>query len=243
MKILFSPSEAKSSLSSKIKVCEKNFTFPQLYAKRLEILNSYEKFIENATDSELCKLFGLKKFSQNLRENLFEKGCIKAIERYSGVAYEALGYALLDKKAKTYIDENTIIFSNLFGPVLGGDLLPEYKLKQGEKFGGLNLEKFYNENFSQCLDEFLRDELIIDLRAAFYEKFYEIKSEFYTFKFIKNKKVLSHYAKAYRGKVLKQLAINKILNKNDLFSLNFENLRLIDIKQIKLKTEILFEIS
>ncbi len=59
---------------------------------------------------------------------------------------------------------------------------------------------------------------------------------------VKNKKIVSHHAKAYRGEVLRQIANKLIKNKNELMSLNFKNLKLIDMKKFGLKTELMFEI-
>ncbi|MGE4444695.1 MAG: hypothetical protein AB7E37_07000, partial [Candidatus Altimarinota bacterium] len=39
--------------------------------------------------------------------------------------------------------------------------LPDYKLKQGETFDSLKIEKFYMDNFSKVLDEYLENEDII----------------------------------------------------------------------------------
>ena len=97
---------------------------------------------------------------------------------------------------------------NLFGVLKAGDTgLPDYKLKQGETFSNLKIEKFYMDNFSKVLDEYLENEDIIDLRAGFYEKFYKIEKPYTTMKFIKDGKVVSHWAKAYRGIILKLLAL------------------------------------
>ena len=62
------------------------------------------------------------------------------------------------------------------------------------------------------------------------------------FCFLKNKKILSHHAKAYRGEVLRQIANAKVTNKDELMALNFENLKLVDMKKIGLKNELTFEI-
>ena len=63
-----------------------------------------------------------------------------------------LKYSTLKQNEKSYIDKNVLIFSNLFGPVLAGDIgLPDYKLKQNEKIGNFQLEKFYNEKFTNKL--------------------------------------------------------------------------------------------
>ncbi|WXG60311.1 hypothetical protein VB002_00935 [Campylobacter concisus] len=55
---------------------------------------------------------------------------------------------------------------------------------------------------------------------------------------MKNKKILSHHAKAYRGEVLRQIANAKVTNKDELMCLNFENLKLVDMKKIGLKNEL-----
>lgn len=242
MKILFSPSEAKSQLSSDVLLNTDNFIFKNLYQKRLNIINLYDDFLKTASNDELSRLFGIKKYDENFRVSIFKKGCIKAIKRYDGVAYQHLKYDELSDSAKNFIDKNVLIFSNLFGAILAGDLIPDYKLKQGEKIKNFDIEKFYKENFSNQIDEFLKDELVLDLRASFYEKFYTIKQEHFAFKFTKNKKIISHYAKAYRGIVLKEVANSLISSKDELLSLKIDGLKLVDIKKIGLKNELLFEI-
>lgn len=244
MKILFSPSEAKTALSYAHSISKSSFIFGNLYEKRLEILNRYDEFLKTASLAEISKLFGIKnlKDEPNLRESVLQKPTAKAILRYDGVAYKHLDYRNLSKQTQDYIDTNVLIFSNLFGPILAGDFLPEYKLKQGEKIAKLSIENFYKTEFSNAIDEWL-DGDVVDLRAEFYEKFYELKKPFVTFKFIKNGKVVSHYAKAYRGIILQQIAKNNIKTIEKLGELDVENLRLIDIKKMGLKSEFLVEID
>ncbi|WP_295142606.1 YaaA family protein [uncultured Campylobacter sp.] len=244
MKILFSPSEAKTAVSSNKFIDSGDFIFPNLYEKRCEILKIYDDFLQKATVEKISKLFGVKNLTDepSLRESIFKKGAIKAVLRYDGVAYKHLDYRSLDSAAQEFIDKNTLIFSNLFGPVLAADALPEYKLKQGERIDGLNLEEFYRQNFSGEIDGWLGDDDILDLRAEFYEKFYRIRKPFATFKFLKNGKVVSHYAKAYRGIVLRQVAQKGVKNFDELCKMDIENLRLIDVKKTGPKSEFLVQI-
>ena len=244
MKILFSPSEAKTAVSSNKFIDRGDFIFPNLYEKRCEILKIYDDFLQKATVEKISKLFGVKNLTDepSLRESIFKKGAIKAVLRYDGVAYKHLDYRSLDSAAQEFIDKNTLIFSNLFGPVLAADALPEYKLKQGERIDGLNLEEFYRQNFSGEIDGWLGDDDILDLRAEFYEKFYRIRKPFATFKFLKNGKVVSHYAKAYRGIVLRQVAQKGVKNFDELCKMDIENLRLIDVKKTGPKSEFLVQI-
>lgn len=240
MKILFSPSESKNQIKGSQSVG--NFIFPNLNDKRKFVLEKYENYINSLNIDELSQFFGLK--DENLinhyKNSFKEKSGIKAILRYSGVAYKSLDYENLENKH--YIDENVLIFSNLFGVIKASDILPDYKLKQGAKLPNLNIEKFYKDNFSSSLDKYLKDDEILDLRASFYEKFYTIKKPFFTLKFIKNGKVVSHYAKHYRGLILKQMAKNNINNINEFKNINIDNLRLLEIQEIKNKKEFIFEI-
>lgn len=238
MKIFFSPSEAKSDILGNLII--KKFSFDS--QKREIVLEKYDKFINK--NENLDKFFGLKDddlithYKTSFKQNIG----IKAVLRYTGVAYKALDYANLNDKAQTYIDKNTIIFSNLFGPLLAQDIIPDYKFKQGAKIGDFNVENFYKQNFSDLIDEFIKYDDILDLRAGFYEKFYTIKKPFTTLKFIKNNKIVSHYAKHYRGIVLKELAKNYIENLSDFLNLEFEKLRVKEMMEIKNKKEIILEI-
>ena len=121
--------------------------------------------------------------------------------------------------------------------------LPDYKLKQGESFNNLKIEKFYNDNFSKALDEYLENEDIIDLRAGFYEKFYKINKPYTTMKFIKDGKVVSHWAKAYRGVILKLLSSNDIKTIDELMNMEIENLKIQEIIKTKLNTQIIYSIQ
>jgi cytoplasmic iron level regulating protein YaaA (DUF328/UPF0246 family) len=245
MKILFSPSETKIAGGEETSFDKNSFIFPELYEKRMEIVKQYNEFILNASKEELIKLFGTKKEDvlEQYSKDLFKTSTMKVIQRYDGVAFDYLEYSVLDKKEQDYIDENVIIFSNLFGALKAGDSgLPDYKLKQGETFNGLKIEKFYNDNFSKALDEYLKDEDIIDLRAGFYEKFYKIEKPYTTMKFIKDGKVVSHWAKAYRGIILKLIARSNIKTIDELMNMQIENLKIEEIKKQKLKTEIVYSI-
>jgi uncharacterized protein len=235
MKILLAPAETKNKGGEEKPFCKNNFCFPELFEKREEIFNIYENLIANSSIEELSKWFGLKKLDEveKYKQSLKNKPTMKAINRYNGVAFDALDYNSLDKTSKKYIDENVVLFSNLFGPILANDLIPDYKYKQGSKLPNINVEKFYMDNFTQALDEFLGDE-VIDLRAGFYEKFYKIKkANVLTFKFIKDGKVVSHWAKHYRGIVLKQIAKNKISNFSEFMDMQISGLKLSEIQESK----------
>ena len=192
----------------------------------------------------MIRVFGVKKDEviNQYKKDIFTMPTMKAMQRYEGVAFDYLEYEKLNVIEQNYIDENVLIFSNIFGPISASDLIPDYKLKQGETFDDLKIEKFYHDNFSQKVDEYLQNDDIIELRAGFYEKFYQIKTPYTTMKFIKDGKVVSHWAKAYRGTILKLLAKNSIKTIEELMNMQIENLKIEEIKKQKNKTEIVYSI-
>jgi len=245
MRILFSPSEAKYKDGNDVKFTNESFIFPELFKYREEMINKYQSFINNASNDEIAKLIGTKKQDviDYYSSDIFKRNTKKVIQRYDGVAYDYLKYEELSSSQKKYIDENVIIFSNLFGPILAGDIgLPDYKLKQGEKLDKLAVEVFYKEHFTKALDVYLEEDDVLDLRAGFYEKFYKLSKPYTTMKFIKDGKVVSHWAKAYRGIILNCISKNNIKTIEELMKLEVNNLSISEIKVQKLKTEIVYNI-
>lgn len=245
MKILFSPSETKTTLSTHACIEQSGLLFPYLYEKRLEALLHYQTLLDCNDIPLLQKLFGIKdeqKIVAQASKNVFSSFTCKAIARYSGVAYDHLRFHSLNDDAKAYIEKRVMIFSNLFGPLLAGDLIPEYKLQQGKTLAGFKTELFYKEHFSEAIDTWIGDEMVLDLRAGFYEKFYTLKTPYIAMKFLKNDKVVSHFAKAYRGLVLREIAQQQPRNEKDFSQIGFEGLRIREIKVQKLKREYVFDI-
>jgi len=245
MKILFSSSESKIEGGKYPPLSLNSFMQKECYKKRLKVIKKYNDIIMHDELVKVCKIFGIKniKECQRYRKDIFIQKCIKAIKRYSGVAYQYLDYQNLKKDEQEYIDNNTLIFSNLFGAIFAKDKIPFYKLKQGEKLEGFNIENFYKNECSKSLDLLLQDEDILDLRAAFYEKFYKINKRYTKLKFVKNKKVVSHWAKAYRGIVLKEIAKAKITNIDEFMRLSIDGLKVLEIEKNSNFDLIVLEIS
>ena len=239
LKILFSPSEGKKSGG--------HTTQRELFgaiSARKEILDSYNAIVMSGNEEKIKQLFGFKKFSecQPYIQDIYHSPLMAAIERYNGVAYDYLGYTSLLQNAQLFLKEHTLIFSNLYGPVLGGDTIANYKVKQGNSIGDISPDKFYKDRFSYQLDLFLAKDDILDLRAGYYDKFYKASKPYTTLKFLKNGKVVSHWAKAYRGIVLREIAKAGINSIDDFMKLEIENLQIHEIQEQKLKREIIYNI-
>ncbi|MDQ7047688.1 MAG: YaaA family protein [Sulfurovum sp.] len=244
MKILLAPSETKRS-GGEHSFDPSSLLFESLRPHRTKLLHAYTNVIQQGDMQNLSKMFGIKKETDILKykKDIIHELTIKAIQRYTGVAFEYLKYDTLDTSAQTYIDNNVILFSNLLGPIRASDLIPEYKLKQGETVNDIRVEKFYHQYSASLMEEHLKDEEILDLRAGFYDKFYKPQKAYTTLKFIKEGKVVSHWAKAYRGIVLRQIAKANITNIADFITLPIEGLSIKETQTKKNKTEIVYTIE
>jgi len=244
MKILLAPSETKKS-GGTLPFNPSSLLFESLLPQRTKLLHSYINVLQKGDMQELSKMFGIKKEADILKhkKDIIHELTMKAIERYTGVAFDYLGYDDLSQTAQAYINENVILFSNLWGPISAANFIPEYKLKQGEAVGDIKTEKFYHEHSAHLMEAYLADEEILDLRAGFYDKFYKPTKPYTTLKFIKDGKVVSHWAKAYRGIVLREIAKAGVTTIEAFMKLPIEGLSIHEIQTKKNKTEIIYTIE
>jgi len=231
MKILLAPSERKTKGGDLPPINEQSFIFPEIYQKRIEIIKKYDEFLQTTDD--------VKNFGED-KSSVFARPTKKAILRYSGVAFDHLDYESLDEKAKEWVNQNVLIFSNLFGVISANDKIPYYTLKQGKK-PGFDIYKAHKEIFTPILEEINEKEIFIDLRAKFYEKIYKPKNSI-TFSFIKHGKIVSHFAKAYRGLLTRHIAIHKPTTIDELLKIEFPNVKIIEIREKKGNLEIICEV-
>jgi cytoplasmic iron level regulating protein YaaA (DUF328/UPF0246 family) len=244
MKILLAPSETKKPGGEK-PFDPASLLFDALLPYRNKLLHRYINILQKGDMSELSKMFGLKKETDILayKKDIIHEPAMKACERYTGVAFDHLEYETLDKAAKTYVDTHVVLFSNLFGVLRASDMIPDYRLKQGEAVGDIKVEKFYHEPLATLMDSYLAEEEILDLRAGFYDKFYKPSKPYTTLKFIKGGKVVSHWAKAYRGIVLREIAKAGVESLEEFMQLPIQGLSILEIQTKKNKTEIIYEIG
>lgn len=244
MKILLAPSETKKS-GGTASFQPNTLLFGSLLPYRTKLLHSYMNVLQKGHMPTLSKMFGIKKEADILayKTDIIHELTMKAIERYTGVAFDYLAYESMDAAAQQYVDENVILFSNLFGPIRASDYIPEYKLKQGEAVGDIKPEKFYHEYAASLMEEYLGDDEILDLRAGFYDKFYKPAKPYTALKFIKEGKVVSHWAKAYRGIVLREIAKAGVETLEEFMKLPIEGLSVQEIQTKKNRTEIIYAIG
>lgn len=244
MKILLAPSETKKiGGHDAFKPC--SLLLDTICPSRLKLLHLYTNILQRDDQGELSQMFGLKKpkdISYHSNKDIINEPTMKAIERYTGVAFDYLQYEDLSKREQSHIDKSVILFSNLFGVLRADDMIPEYRLQQGKAIGDIKPDQFYKPILKDSFAEYLRDEEILDIRAGFYDKFFKPSQPYTTLKFKKGGKVVSHWAKAYRGIVLREIAKAGVESLDEFMKLPINGLNILEIQNKGYKTEIIYEI-
>ncbi|WP_144828539.1 YaaA family protein [Microbacterium sp. BH-3-3-3] len=114
------------------------------------------------------------KLSEKRRHEIADNAALRtaatmpAIDRYTGVLFDALDAAGLDADARAWLGEHIMIHSAPFGPVGALDGIPAYRLAAGTSIPGLPaLRRVWAHAVTDALAE-LRPGFVLDLRSEAY---------------------------------------------------------------------------
>ena len=131
--ILLPPSEGKASGGDGSPMDLETLSFPELNPTRTRMLKALVQLGSRPRVSR--KLLGVKgvalEKAMESNSSVLTSPTLPAIERYTGVMYDSIGYRSLSADARIVFDQSTVIMSGLFGMVQPHDLIPDYKLKMG----------------------------------------------------------------------------------------------------------------
>ena len=91
---------------------------------------------------------------------------LPALERYTGVLYDALDVATLPAAALSMAAETVVIHSALFGLLPAGDHIPAYRLSHDSKLPDVRLRGLWAQPIARELDAI--EGLVIDMRSEGY---------------------------------------------------------------------------
>ena len=91
---------------------------------------------------------------------------MSAIDRYTGVLYDALDAATLDADARAFAHRTVVVHSALFGLVRALDPIPAYRLSHDSRVPDVRLRRFWRESLPALLAA--SPGVILDLRSEGY---------------------------------------------------------------------------
>jgi cytoplasmic iron level regulating protein YaaA (DUF328/UPF0246 family) len=107
-----------------------------------------------------------QRFEIDRNRALMDSSLLPAIDRYTGVIYDALGAETLGAAARAFANEHLVIGSALFGLLRANDGIPAYRLSHDSRLPGLSLRALWREGVSAELEQ--RGGLILDVRSEAY---------------------------------------------------------------------------
>lgn len=144
----------------------------------------------------------------NLR--LGSSGVMPAIERYTGVLYDALDVGSLNSDARAWLDAHVLVQSALFGLLGAGDPIPAYRLSAGSRLPelGAPLKRVWGEAHARL--DWADAGLVLDLRSKDYAALAPVPTGYFLHVVQRGAdgevRALNHFNKAAKGDLVRRLA-------------------------------------
>ncbi len=162
--ILVPPSEGKAAGGSGEKWAGGTSRFDRLDRPRRAVMTA----LRDGLRGDSAKLLGVKGDALEAAiaadRSVRRSPTMPAIERYTGVLYDALDIATLPAAARRHLGDQVVIFSGLFGALGAFDPVPDYKLKMGATLPGIGrLSTYWRPHIDAALAPELDGRIVWDL--------------------------------------------------------------------------------
>lgn len=169
MLILLPPSETKREGGTLPPLELERLRFPELGPARRRAIDALHQLAADRDAAIRALRLGPTQAGEVERNRrLLTSGTMPALQRYTGVLYDALDFDSLGEGPRTFADTHVVIQSALFGPIAALDPIPAYRLSFDSGLPGVPLKALWAEDVRALLEA--RPGLIIDLRSEGYAK-------------------------------------------------------------------------
>jgi len=199
--VLLPPSETKRPGGVGVSIDKLAIIWAALDPARVEIFSRLDVLLESPeTAIRSLKLGNKPDHALEAMATLQTSPTMPAIERYSGVLFEALDYTTLSEKAKTRVERQLFIQSALFGLLPATEMIPDYKFSATAKMEGLSLKSLWNQAHEAVWPRMVGP--ILDMRSESYRSLAPIpprESYFVEVLDAKSGRALNHFNKKAKG--------------------------------------------
>jgi len=168
-----------------------------------------------AAASKALKLGSKNQHEREYNLELDSSPAVAAIERYTGVLYDALEVESLPAAARRWVDSQVSIQSALFGMVRASDRIPIYRLSAGSSLPALGapLKRVWSDAHAAL--RWPAGELLLDLRSKDYRALAPLPAGAGYALNVQERtadgevRALNHFNKAAKGNLVRRLALSK----------------------------------
>lgn len=212
MRIILPPSETKAPGGGGGRLRIDSLSFPELAGMRERLVDELVRL--SAQPPIAMDVLGIgAKLHVEVERNarLRDANTAPAIERYTGVLFDALDIAGLTPAQRRRADGRLLVGSALFGLVGAADMIPHYRLSAGTRLPAIGpLAAVWRPVLGPVIDSIAEGEPLIDLRSEAYRQLAPCDAAI-TVRVLSvqadgSLKVVSHANKSTKGAVARVLA-------------------------------------
>ena len=216
MLILLPPSEGKSAPRRGKSLDLASLSTPALTPTRTTLLAALTELCR-ADPDEAVEVLGLGPAQRDLvlrNATLASAPTARADAIYTGVLYDALGFATLSPAARRRATSRLAVTSSLFGIVRPGDRIPPYRLSGDAALPGVgSVAGAWREVLGDAITAGMGTGLLVDLRSSTYAAFWrptkDVSRRVATVRVLHEsggrRTVVSHFNKATKGRIVRAL--------------------------------------
>ncbi|WP_188827775.1 peroxide stress protein YaaA [Nocardia camponoti] len=215
MLVLLPPSETKSDGGTGGPLDLADLAMPQLSAVRDKLITEVVTLAANPTQAAKVLALGKGADAEIARDATLRTSPTRpALERYTGVLYDALDAASFTKPQRAKAYARLGIGSALFGAVRASDPIPAYRLSGGTKLPGLpTLSAIWRDVLPDALYAEAAGELVIDLRSGTYQQLGRVPGAITANVLTEHpdgsRTVVSHFNKHHKGLLARALVLTR----------------------------------
>lgn len=168
MLILLPPSESKRA-GGRGSLALDRLRFPELLAPRMLTARALVDLARGPDRDAAAKALGIPHtlvHELDADARLFDSPVMPAVDRYTGVLYDALDAGALPAEARRHLGKTVAIHSAVFGPVGALDRIPDYRMSATSRLPGIGMRALWAPAVTTALADVRGG--IVDLRSEGY---------------------------------------------------------------------------
>ncbi|MFB2581821.1 YaaA family protein [Herbiconiux sp. P15] len=215
MLILLPPSETKRDGGEPAPLDYAALAHPALSTTRRALVREVSRLARTPDDMMRRLKLGQKlAFEVERNRTLASAPTMPALDRYTGVLFEALGAETLSPEARAFAEEHVRIHSALFGLLGAGDPIPAYRLSHDSRLEAASLKARWAATVAKELATHA-GELMLDLRSEAYVGLGAAPAGSYYLRVVSRGpdgtvRALNHFNKKGKGMLVRAIAENGV---------------------------------
>ncbi len=167
MLVLIPPSETKRSGGGFVRLDWAALSYPELNTRRRPLAKALVR-ISKHTDTAMAALKLGRTQAAEIERNrqLLSSAAMPALDRYTGVLFDALDAATLSPAERAFAGDSLIVHSALFGPLGALNPIPAYRLSHDSRIPDHALKQHWGTAIADVFAA--TDGLILDCRSQGY---------------------------------------------------------------------------